>query len=210
MNCTACTAPLDHAAQLCDGCTRGLDVRLAELPGQYLLLADHLRPGAARGDGPVALVREAPLPVRADVLDMRATGGMVTMLEDWREAMQNARGWGPPARTGSIERRVMAAARGLQMNLDFIAESFEGAGDMAREIRHLSGQTAALLDPAPPTLRVGDCAADLGGGDICGTPLRVPAGTTTVRCRRCGTVYPPSTWLTLASDAWATPEGAAA
>lgn len=212
MNCTACTAALDAPAQLCAACTRGLDVRLAELPGQYLLLADHLRPGAARGDGPVALVREAPLPCREDVLDMRAAGGMVTMLEAWREAMQDARGWGRPARTGTIERRVMAAARGLRINLDWIAEFFEGAGDMAREIRALAGQAAALLDPAPPTLAVGECAADLGGGDICGAPLRVPTGTGTavVRCRRCGAEYPPHTWLTLATGAWATPAGAAA
>ncbi|WP_431999286.1 hypothetical protein [Streptomyces sioyaensis] len=210
MNCTACTAALDAPAQLCDGCARGLDVRLGELPAQYLLLATHLRPGAGRSDGPVALVREAPLPVREDVLDMRAEGGLVTVLEGWREAMQNARGWGQPACTGSIERRVMAAARGLQLNIEWIAAEFPGAGDMAREIRALAGQAAALLDPAPPTLRVGDCAADLGGGDICGAPLRVPAGTAEVRCRRCGTDYPPNTWLTLATGAWAVPAGAAA
>ncbi|MGW7247735.1 hypothetical protein [Streptomyces decoyicus] len=210
MNCTACHAALDAPAQLCTGCLRGLDTRLAELPAQYLLLAEHLRPGAARGDGPMALVREAPLPVREDVLDMRAEGGLVTTLESWREAMQDARGWGRPARAGTVERRVMAAARGLQMNLDWIASEFEAAGDMAREIRALAGQAAALLDPAPPTLRLGDCAADLGAGDICGAPLRVPAGTAEVRCRRCGADYPPHTWLTLATGAWATPEGAAA
>lgn len=210
MNCTACTRPLDAPAQLCVACTRGLDLRLAELPGQYLLLADHLRPSAARGDGPAALVREAPLPCREDVLDMRAPGGMVTMLEDWREAMQNARGWGPPARTGSTERRVLAAARGLRINLDWITTEFEAAGDLAREIRALVGQVNALLDPAPATLRAGDCAADLGGGGICGAPLRVPAGTTTVHCRRCGADYPPSSWLTLATGAWAAPETAAA
>ncbi|WP_129293154.1 hypothetical protein [Streptomyces lydicus] len=209
MNCTACTHPLDAPAQLCPACVRGLDVRLSELPGQYLLLATHLRPGAARGDGPVALVRTPPLPVREDVLDMRAEGGLVTVLEGWREAMQQARGWGPPARTGSIERRVVAAARGLRMNIEWIAESFPGAGDMAREIRHLAGQAAALLDPAPSTLSVGDCAAELGG-DICGAPLRVPHGTTTVRCCRCGTDYPPHLWMTLATGAWAAPAGAAA
>ncbi|MGA5635033.1 hypothetical protein [Streptomyces lydicamycinicus] len=209
MNCTACTAPLTDTAQLCDGCTRGLDTRLGELPGQYLLLATHLRPGAGRSDGPVALVREAPMPVREDVLDMRAAGGMVTTLESWREAMQEARGWGRPARTGSVERRVLAAARGLRMNIEWTAAEFVGAGDMAREIRTLSGQVRALLDPAPPTLGVGTCAADLGQGDICDAPLRVPAGTATVRCRRCGTDYPPSTWLALATGAWA-PAGAAA
>ncbi|MFG2826069.1 hypothetical protein ACGFWI_01075 [Streptomyces sp. NPDC048434] len=209
MNCTACTTPLDHAAQLCDGCDRGLDTRLGELPAQYLLLAEHLRPGAARGDGPVALVREAPLPVREDVLDMRAAGGIVTVLEEWRAAMQDARGWGPPARSGTVERRVRDAARGLRMNIEWIAAEFAGAGDMAREIRALSGQVNALLDPAPPTLSVGTCAADLGGGDICDAPLRVPAGSTTVRCRRCRTEYPPSTWLTLATGTWA-PAGAAA
>ncbi|MFI2184576.1 hypothetical protein [Streptomyces sioyaensis] len=210
MNCTACTAALDAPAQLCTGCVRGLDTRLAELPGQYLLLADRLRPGAARGDGPVALVREAPLPVREDVLDMRAEGGLVTVLEEWREAMQDARGWGRPARTGPIERRVLAAARGLRINLDWIVAEFEAAGDLAREIRALAAQVRALLDPAPPTLAVGDCAADLGGGGICGAPLRVPAGTTDVHCHRCGTDYPPSSWLTLATGAWADAEGAAA
>ncbi|MCR8574717.1 hypothetical protein [Streptomyces sp. Isolate_219] len=209
MNCTACTRPLDHAAQLCAPCVRGLDVRLTELPGQYLLLVDHLRPGAARGDGPVALVREAPLPVREDVLTMRAEGGIVAVLESWRSAMQDARGWGQPARSGSMERRVLAAARGLLINLDWVAAEFEAAGDLAREIRTLAAQVNALLDPAPPALSVGDCAADLGD-DICGAPLRVPAGTTDVRCRRCGTEYPPHMWMTLATGAWATPEGAAA
>lgn len=210
MNCQHCTAPLDASAQLCVACTRGLDVRLAELPGQYLLLAEHLRPGSARGDGPVALVREAPLPVREDVLTMRAEGGIVSVLESWREAMQDARGWGRPTRTGTVERRVLAAARGLRINLDWIASEFEAAGDLALETRALSGEVNALLDPAPATLRVGDCAADLGGGDICGAPLRVPAGTTTVSCRRCGTDYPPSSWLTLATGAWVDAGGAAA
>ncbi|MFD7101902.1 hypothetical protein [Streptomyces celluloflavus] len=210
MSCTACTAPLDTAAQLCTACTRGLDARLTELPGQYLLLADHLRPGAARSDGPVALVREAPLPVHEDVLTMRAEGGMVSVLESWREAMQDAHGWGRPARTGTIEHRVLAAARGLRINLDWIAESFPGAGDLACEIRALASQAHALLDPAPPAPRVGDCAADLGDGDICGAPLRVPAGTASIRCRRCGTDYPPHTWMTLATGAWAPPTGAAA
>ncbi|WP_411140279.1 hypothetical protein [Streptomyces sp. x-80] len=210
MNCTACTAPLTTSAQLCDACAHGLDVRLDELPVYYLLLADRLQPGAARGDGPVALVREAPLPVRVDVLTMRAEGGMVSVLESWREAMQDARGWGRPARVGTIERRVQAAARGLRINLDWIAAEFPGAADMAREIRHLARQANALLDPAPGVLRVGDCAADLGGGDICGAPLRVPAGAASIRCRLCGTDYPPHTWMTLATGAWAPPTGAAA
>ncbi|WP_275462093.1 hypothetical protein [Streptomyces noursei] len=210
MNCTACTTPLDHAAQLCPPCSRGLDTRLSELPGQYLLLGPELRPGAGRTDGPVALVRDAPLPVREEVLTLRSEGGMVAVLETWREAMQDSRGWGPPARSGTIERRVMAAARALRMNLDWITAEFAGAGDMAHEIRALAGQVRALLDPAPPTLALGDCAADLGHGDICGAPLRVPAGTTTVQCRRCGTDYPPRTWVALATGMWALAGQAAA
>lgn len=210
MNCTACTAALDAPAQLCPACVRGLDVRLSELPAQYLLLATHLRPGAARGDGPVALVREAPLPVRADVLDIRAEGGIVTVLESWREAVQHARGWDTPVRAGTIERRVMAAARGLRMQLEFIAAEFGAADDLHNEVRDLAGFCRAILDPEERTRNIGTCAAVLQSGAICDAALRVPESETRVVCRRCGTEYPPNAWLTLATGAWAAPAGAAA
>ncbi|MFE7606977.1 hypothetical protein [Streptomyces celluloflavus] len=155
--CSACTAPLDTAAQLCTACTRGLDTRLAELPSQYLLLADHLRPGAARSDGPVDLVREAPLPVREDVLTLRTEGGIVSVLEEWPAAMQDARGWGSPVRAGSIERRVLTAARGLRLNLGWIATEFTGAGALAQEIRHLTAEVRSIL--APPAKRAAASAA---------------------------------------------------
>lgn len=212
MNCLACTDPLPNDARLCEPCTHTLNDRLAELPEQYAELALHLRPGVGRSDGPVALVREAPLPVNQAVLDLRAAGGIVTVLEGWREAMQDARGWGAPARSGTIEQRVIAAARGLALNMDFIAGEFDGAGDLYSEVRELSGACRAILDPDPeaPGPYVADCAAELPSGAICGRPLRVDASHRSIRCRACGTDYPPSMWMALASNSWATDAGAAA
>jgi NMD protein affecting ribosome stability and mRNA decay len=37
----------------------------------------------------------------------------------------------------------------------------------------------------------------MGDGQLCGNTIRVTAGTTTVRCKRCGTNFPPDQWLNL-------------
>ena len=71
------------------------------------------------------------------------------------------------------------------------------ANNLATEIGRVEARCLAVIEPPDPTVPLGPCPCDLGDGQICGHTIRVPAGTQTVRCRGCGSVYPPETWLTL-------------
>lgn len=193
------------AGYLCGGDALALAKRLDRMPRLYEALGAFLQPAARRPEFARTRAAEAPLPVSEPVLDLRADGGIVSLLESWRSFMQSDRGWGEPVIAGTIERRIVVAARALGMNLDWMAASWPPVGDLAREIRDLERNVQSIIDPRGPSLRLGECAALLQDGSVCGAVLRVPVGTAEVRCRWCGTSYPPRTWLTLKTGDWATP-----
>lgn len=202
MNCLVCTRALDGTARLCPGCTRSLDVRLADLPRQYLLLGldENLQRRRSGDRGPVAVVRDAPMPLSETALTLRAEGGIVTVLEGWRRQMQAARGWGAPAEGGPYDRRVRDAARGLRMSLEWIAAEWDDAGDLAHEIRELTARCRAVTDPADPAQRprlLGRCVAVYDDGTVCGANVRLQHGASVAQCRWCQTEYPPTTWFDL-------------
>lgn len=202
MNCLACTHPLDGLGRLCPACTRGLDERLADLPRQYLLLglAENLQRRRTGDRGPVAVVRDAPMPLSEAALTLRAEGGIVTVLEGWRRQMQGARGWGPPAEGGPYAQRVRSAARGLRMSLEWIAAEWDDAGELAHEVRELAARCRAVTDPADPAQRarlLGYCVAPYGDGSPCGGEVRLSHGEKVAECRWCGCTYPSATWLVL-------------
>ncbi|MCI3272130.1 hypothetical protein [Streptomyces cylindrosporus] len=187
---------------LCPGCTLGTAKRLDRAPQLYEALAAFLHPSGRRPELGRSRPAEAPLPIAEPAFNLRGPGGIVGVLEDWRSAMQADRGWGEPAIAGNTERRITVAARALSMNLDWIAASWPMAGAFAEEIRDLERDVASIVNPPVPSLRLGNCPAVYEDGTVCGAVLRVPHGTTKVECRWCNTVYPPESWLALASGAW--------
>lgn len=191
---------------LCGGDALTLAKRLDRMPKLYAALGAFLAPGARRPELGRTRAVEAPLPVSEPVLDLRAAGGIVSLLESWRSFMQSDRAWGEPVIAGTVERRIVVAARALSINLDWMAASWPPVGDLAREIRDLERNVLSIVSPREPSLRLGECPALLASGSVCGAVLRVPAGTTEVRCRWCGTAYPPRTWLTLKSGNWTEPD----
>jgi LSD1 subclass zinc finger protein len=199
-DCGLCERELHGSAQayLCSGCTRATGERLDRMPRLYVALAAFLQPGGRRPELGRARGAEAPLPVSEPVLNLRGPGGIVGILEDWRSAMQADRGWGPPAVTGTTEERVRTAARGLSLNLEWIASSWPMAGAFAEEIRNLERSVLSVVDPSERTRRLGNCIELMANGSQCGAVLRVAHGATEVRCAWCGAVWPPETWTTLA------------
>ena len=195
--CLACDTQLDRDAYLCAACTQHTAARLNRMTALYAALAAWLAPSGRRAAHGAGSRSDAPLPVRTDVLSLRGPGGIVGLLEDWRAAMQRDRGWSEPAISGSIEDRIRAAARGLALNLDWIAASWPAAGDLARELRELERSVLTVIDPPEPTVRLGNCPATVDDG-TCGAVLRVPAGPSTFSCRWCGTTYGPTDWMKLA------------
>src|SRR5690606_3727829 len=91
--------------------------RLDRMPRLWQALEAFLAPSSGSPQYGRTRPCEAPLPVREQVLSLRGPGGIAGVLEDWRAAMQAARGWGQPVIPGSVERRVAAAARGLAINM---------------------------------------------------------------------------------------------
>jgi hypothetical protein len=194
--CGLCERQLEHG-YLCPGCTLTTAKRLERMPRMYEALAAFLQPGGRRPELGRTRPAEAPLPICEPVAVLRGPGGIVGVLEDWREAMQADRGWGPPVAGGTVERRILVAARALAINLDWIAAAWPVAGAFAEEIRALERGVVSVVNPPEPSLRLGYCPAVYEDGVVCGAVLRVPAGTAEVVCRWCGAEYPPGTWLEL-------------
>lgn len=202
--CGLCERQLEHG-YLCPGCTLATTTRLNRMPKLWNALAAFLAPSS--GGSPQygrTHPAEAPLPVRENVLSLRAVGGIAGVLEDWRSAMQADRGWGTPAIPADVGRRVTVAARALSINMDWIAAGWPLAGDMAGEVRSLEGDVLSIVDPEDPEerrlrrgTRIGYCVAQFPGGEVCGAVLRSYPGEASLTCRWCSTVYEPKHYLLL-------------
>jgi hypothetical protein len=197
--CGLCERDLEHG-YLCPGDTLALAERLARLPKAYEALAGFLTPaahsgGERTGKGHAGSV----LPVNEDVLDLRY-GGIALVLESWRSDVQRARGWGEPAIEGSIDRRVLVAARALSMSLEWIAASYPAAGDLAREVREVEGAALSIVGALPDRgRRIGQCVATVDKvGTVCGATIRHQRGETKLVCPWCECVYEERDFLTLA------------
>lgn len=199
MTCKLCEKN-EAVGHLCPGCTKLTNRRLADMAGLYEALAAFLHPGGRRPEMGRARPSEAPLGLYEPAFNLRGPGGMVGILEDWRSAMQADRGWGEPAVQGPTAHRVTAAARGLQLNLEWMAASWYAVGDMAADIRDLERSVMLIIDPPDPAKRgrhIGQCIAIDVRGTVCGADLRHYPGETSMRCAWCLCSYPPSMWLAL-------------
>lgn len=203
-DCGLCEQQLEHG-HLCPGCTRATTLRLERLPKLWAALEAFLAPGSSTSPH-YGRTRpaEAPLPVREHVLTLRAAGGIAGVLEDWRAAMQKDRGWGEPALPAAVDRRVTAAARGLAMNMDWIASDWPQAGAFALEVRALEQDVLTIVDPEDPEerrhrhgTRIGHCVAALPDATVCGAILRAYPGDALLTCRWCGAEYGPEQYLLL-------------
>ncbi|MEU1778147.1 MULTISPECIES: hypothetical protein [Streptomyces] len=182
--CAICDKPARPRVH--DGCRTRLDEDLAALPGLYRRLADVLAPGQTGGDGRTAS-RTAPLPVRLDVLDLRARGGIEGILTTWERDVREHLGWASSpfrddAERRSVEQQVKGAARFLRANLLWICDQHPAVREFADEIRQTAGHARALVTGERPERRITVACP-------CGGTLRVTISTPGARCPACGTQY---------------------
>jgi len=216
-SCGLCDRDLEHG-YLCHGCTLATAQRLDRAPRLYEALAAFLQPGGRSPELGRTRPSEAPLPLSEPVFSLRGPGGIIGVLEDWRSAMQEDRGWSEPVIAGTTERRIVVAARALGMNLEWIVSSWPMAGAFAEEIRDLERDVASIVNPRDPAerpRRLGPCPAVVDGADtVCGAVLLLRPGQPSVQCSWCGASWEPSRWVHLAraqqdvEDAANTPEDA--
>ncbi|MCA1218674.1 hypothetical protein [Streptomyces sp. 8L] len=193
-DCQLCQQPLE-AGYLCPAETAALSDRLERMPALHRQAEQALVPTAAAPLERVSSGHPGPsAPVSEAALNLWY-GGIASVLERWRADIQQWRGWGPPSVEGDANRRVFAAARWLWADVEWIAENYPQAGDMAREVRRLEAEVLSVTGEAPERgRRIGPCPAMCEDGSVCGAVLRLYPGEKAARCRWCGCSYPPATW----------------
>ncbi|MDX3162412.1 hypothetical protein PV516_01175 [Streptomyces scabiei] len=202
MICTLCdTRDLEYGS-LCPSCIRATHERLTRLPGLWTALGAWITPGTAAPAPSYGRTRmvEAPLPVQGEVLDLCSEGGIVGVLEDWREAMYETRDWWWPQRANTIAQRVTIAAGDLDHHLDWITRWYAG-GAFAWDVRRIFQRAYRIVRPGheldqPRPTFLGHCIAVDPSGVVCGAKIYADMRKA-VQCEWCLCLYPPSTWLTL-------------
>jgi hypothetical protein len=202
MICTLCKEHVLQYGTICPTCTRELQNQLAGLPRLWAAIEAWLPPavrGLSQYGGRTAMV-EAPLPLNGEVLDLRAAGGIVGVLEDWHDAVRTSRDLDDQPRTGSLGFRVNTAAWGLIHHIHFIA-LWDQAPVLGREIRDLVDRVLRIVDPeddTPQRTFLGRCIAVDSVGTVCGSMLYADMSKP-VQCGWCLCLYPPDSWLALRS-----------
>lgn len=198
--CTGCQRPLReneltrHACRPCqDRATRHLDTIRDLYP--HLNTAAALTPTAraGRSDGPAPSKIHAPLPLRVDVIDLTAPGGIGTRLQAIEDSWRIAFGRPVHVRTFAGGRTsqttdVPGHLTFIAMNLERACESYDSIGDDLTELARLAAACQAALDtsPRPARVQVGTCPARLDGSNVCGTALTASTGRHTITCPGCG------------------------
>ncbi|MFG2763129.1 hypothetical protein [Streptomyces rubiginosohelvolus] len=202
--CTHCETPDPTGSALCIPCTTTLTARLRQMPTMYEALAGHLAPGSASSQGRGSKGGPAPLPLRVDILDLRAEFDTVS---GWLSAVHDARHLRGPRLTGDTLTRLHTAVAGLLANMPWIV-LWPGAHDLATEIGELHRSASSVVDPDPRPRgrRIGHCQSIDTSGTICGAVLWLTPGEQVARCDWCSMAWPPATWMQL--RAWQTENAA--
>jgi hypothetical protein len=198
----------------CRPCQDKAEQHLAELGGLFAALdvTTALIPGTRRSNstpnpptgGPTAGRAHAPMPLRIDVLDLAAAGGIATRLGAIEDAWRTVLGWTLPVTTDG--KRVYAAWRAaphttitghltfLRNNLLWACSSYNEVAQDLEELRHLHTQATHALagTPRPGRIEVGTCPTPthaLAGPGHCGTQLTATTAGGTIRCPTCHTTW---------------------
>ncbi|MEV0441839.1 hypothetical protein AB0I84_06010 [Streptomyces spectabilis] len=178
---------------------RATSRRLTQLPALWAVLEYWLAPGSGQPFASGRPLRcEPPLPLREEVLDLRAEGGIVGVLERWRARVHADRRLPAPARAVPIGHRITIAATALEHHLAWIARWY-AAPDLAADVRQLVGRSFAVIQPGRDLEEpryLGRCIAADAAGAVCGRPLFAHPDRT-VQCEWCLCLYTPDTWLAL-------------
>jgi len=177
-------------AHLCKRDAVRLAERLADLPTLYDELVQCLVP-RRYGFGEIVSTKAAAgprSPLNEAVLDELAGGHMAAVVHARRVDVQRVR-W--PHHSPPPSASLAADCRWLAMELDWIAEHYPAAGELAGEIRALEAQARAVVgDPVPRRKVVGQCVAVVDDrGTVCGEEITHRAGESRLVCRVCRCVY---------------------
>jgi len=171
---------------------------LKALPGQYDDLGKILAPGR-RGDGStkVTASKSAPLPLALTPLNMRAKGGMVTLLQDVEDSWRRSR-----RRTIARSLRRLAGTLAdvtnyLALNLTSACEQYDEVADDLDTIGTLYWRAKSLIEGNEPRLIPVRCRYLFDDGTECDAPMHVDINRASAKCSDCGQRWGQQEWMAL-------------
>lgn len=210
--CVLCTRDKrQDGSQCCAGCQRKLLHQLNDTVDLYAMLPAFLAPGSSAGAPKVSGSREAPLPLRLDVLNLlgAAAGGtvhdphgdqtgttpVVERLHSWERDWRETRGLSP----GKGPATVTSCTGFLRAQLDWAAREHPAIVEFATELRELVSELrVATGDPRPKPIGTCTNLVDRDGQRVeCGHKLYAAPYSDVIRCRACGDRWSRDRWLML-------------
>lgn len=152
------------------------------MPGYYRQLGALLEPGGSRGEGRVTGSKSAPLPCSETILNLRARGGLVTILATWEDAVRDELGFTTATFRGDMEQTLDGVVAFLANNAPWIYARFAAVDDYHQELQQMHGRASVLVTGEKPERPVVvQCP--------CGGRLRITLSTPGRRCQGCGEQY---------------------
>ena len=202
--CTHCSRLLfaDELERFaCRVCEDRAREQLGAMPGLYQQLGSLLQPGATPSNGgPVSgATKTPPLPVNVAALDLRANGGMVSLLLDIEDSWRRQLGWTIAGFRGDFEQTLAAVVPVLVNAIGWACSDYEDVADDLATIRRLHNQASQLVTGnREQRVPLGCCPArDEQSGAVCGSRLQVSPWALRISCGSCGSSWPRDEWLRL-------------
>ena len=180
----------------CDGCRERLATMLAELPGLFAGLDEHLEPGRGGAEiRPKGFESQPPLSITA--LSLRAQGSMLPATEG-RPLAQDQLGdvpplerlwwwcedWAQTLRHGTPPPNMEHVCGWLRRRLPWACDNHPAIDEFTTDLRAMSGAIRAITG-GDRGEKVGRCPQTLTDGTRCNTQLFVDPYVDIIKCSRC-------------------------
>ena len=182
----------------CFPCENNARARLRELPGQYNSLGELLVPGRAVGESAkITGSKDAPIPAAMQPLNLRARGGIVTLLQDVEDSWRPYLNKTIATFAGSHAQTLAKVVKFLSTNLNWACREYEYIDDDLDTIDTLYWQAKSLIDGHKPRPIPVHCRYLYDDGTECEAPMRMDINRTSTKCSTCGTRWGREEWVAL-------------
>jgi len=193
---------------VCQNCRDRLRATLNDIPDLYTALDDELLGQGGKAGPKVSGTREAPIPGRLDVLNLRGPGSTANMpiadqhgaipvfaaLESWERDWRHCRGLPITGVWPDLPTALTSIVRFLDAHLDWAADNHGAIDEFAGDVRGVRQSIKAAQGDRPDTVAIGNCPILDDAGKACGAKLRASTWHDTIRCPACRTVWERAEW----------------
>lgn len=198
MKCALCRRTCERS--LCNNCWNYAVEKLQVFPQRYQELAKELVPSRGKVSERVGGSKEAPLPVRLEVLYLRSNGISKPLMEHEHKIRIEQRHTRITFR-GQELNRITITCQYLTAQAEWIFENYSDVDVLAKDINDINKRINTALGFRSELMTIGTCPALQDDGTPCGAKLQVNPTTLTsfgdIRCRACGAVWESNKWRLL-------------